>query len=152
MKTTRPKSHTTIGWWEWVSFPSAHISKIKAKIDTGARTSALHAEELDFYSHKGKEKVSFSVFPVQRSRANHKRLTMNVEEYRVVTSSTGHRTRRPVILMPIVLGPLTYDIELTLVNRDIMGFRMLLGRQALKKNILINPAKKNLLQIKKVKK
>jgi hypothetical protein len=132
------KNLEVIGWREWVDLPQLHIKDIKAKVDTGARTSSLHAYDLEFF-YKGKtEYVRFKVHPVQRNTKKTVRCEAEVLEYRKIRSSNGQVEKRPVILTPIKLMGQTWDIELTLTNRDEMGFRMLLGRESFKKRFLID--------------
>jgi hypothetical protein len=134
-----------IGWREWIDFPDLHIFRVKGKIDTGARSSSLHAFHLHPFQRAGKEFIQFRVHPYQRNS----RITVQAEteilDWRHVTSSGGHRQFRPVILVPISLNGQTWSIELTLTNRDVMGFRLLLGREALRKRFLVNPGRSFLL-------
>ncbi|MCB0363379.1 MAG: ATP-dependent zinc protease [Bdellovibrionales bacterium] len=130
-----------IGWREWVRLPDFSSSLIKAKIDTGARTSAIHAEDIVIFKRKGKRKVRFRLYPVQHSREKTVLVEADLLEKRTVRSSVGHETRRPVIVVRLSIGEYHFPIELTLVNRDIMGFRMLIGRQAIRKLFLIDPGK-----------
>jgi len=128
-----------IGWREWVALPELGIEAIKPKIDTGARSSAIHAVDLETYQQKGATWVRFSVHPLQRNSKVTVTTDAEVVEYRRITSSTGHRSRRPVIVSDVELMGQRWPIELTLANRDEMGFRMLLGRQALRKRFLVDP-------------
>ena len=131
----------TLGWREWVALPDLSIKKIKAKIDTGARTSALHAFRLDTFKENGQLKVSFSVHPKQRQTIITKDCMADVIDYRWVSDSGGHREQRYVIHTTLVIGKIPQVIELTLTNRDDMKFRLLLGRTALSSNYLIDPEK-----------
>ena len=130
-----------IGWREWVSLSDLGISKIKAKIDTGARTSALHAYDVHEYVDGNKNMVRFKVHPMQKDTLSVRLARAEVVDKRLVRDSGGKVTLRPVILTTMRMGDLKWEIELTLVNRDQMGFRMLLGRQALRGNLLVNPQK-----------
>jgi len=131
----------TIGWREWISLPSLHIDKIKVKIDTGARTSSLHAFDLH-YSHRGSiEYVTFKVHPIQKDAKTTVTCRAKVIEYRRVKSSNGHTEERPVIMVDAILHGIKWPIEVTLTNRDEMGFRMLLGRAAMKGHFLVDPGK-----------
>lgn len=130
---------TLIGWREWVILPQLEISRIKAKIDTGARTSALHAFSVDIFREHGKDKVRFSIHPRQRSHRKIVHCIADLVDTRWVTDSGGHREERCVIQTDIILGGRQWPIELTLTSRDDMRFRMLLGRTALANHFLINP-------------
>ncbi|MCB0377532.1 MAG: ATP-dependent zinc protease [Bdellovibrionales bacterium] len=128
----------TIGWREWVSLPSVGIKKIKAKVDTGAQTSAMHAYDVEFYRKAGHEFVKFKVHPEQRSTKKSSACRARVVDYRKVKSSNGQSELRPVIISDIELMDQKWPIEITLTNRDEMGFRMLLGREAFKKRFLVD--------------
>lgn len=131
----------TIGWREWVSLPTLGIAAIKAKIDTGARTSALHAYDVRFVQQDGVEMVRFRVHPLQRDSRTYVEAEAPLKERRRVRSSSGHSTLRPVIQVPVEVGGRRLRIELTLTNRDAMGFRMLLGRRAIRRGILVDPGR-----------
>jgi len=124
-------NNLTIGWREWLALPELQIPAIKAKIDTGARTSALHAFFVESFTRDGIQMVRFGVHPLQ------KRLDLKVvceapiKDYRSVSDSGGHREMRYVIETDVCLGDRTLRAELTLTNRDNMKFRMLLGRTAM---------------------
>ncbi|PQO42099.1 ATP-dependent zinc protease [Blastopirellula marina] len=127
-----------IGWREWVQLPDLGIAKIKAKIDTGARSSSLHAYDLKYEDRDGQQWVRFKVHPRQRSSSGPIATQAPVLEFRKVRSSNGHVTKRPVILTVVeVLGE-SWEIEITLANRDAMGFRMLLGREAVRGRLLVD--------------
>ncbi len=134
-----------LGWQEWCGLSALGVPYIKAKIDTGAKTSALHAFNILEISRQGQTWVQFDVHPLQGID----RLSLSCEalviDERVVASSTGHKEHRYVIKTVLELGPLHYPIELTLSNRDPMIFRMLLGREALNHRVYIDPAHKMLL-------
>jgi hypothetical protein len=130
-----------IGWREYLTLPILNIDKIKVKIDTGARTSAIHALHIHTYKEKSLEMVKFEVHPIQRETHTTIHCVAPLLEYRHVTNSGGHTQLRPVIVTPIQLGDYQWNIEVTLTNRDVMGFRMLLGRQAIKKRFLIDCTK-----------
>ena len=132
---------SVIGWRERVALPELGISEIKAKIDTGARSSALHAFELEIFTRDGKQMVRFKVHPYQRDTKQTVVAEAELLERRTVRSSTGHAQLRPVIQTVVELGNKQWPIELTLTNRDAMGFRMLLGRQAVRRHWLVDPGK-----------
>jgi hypothetical protein len=146
-KTPKGKAdRPIIGWREWVSLPELGIDRVKAKIDTGARSSALHAWDVQVYRSDGQARVRFVVHPMQRSKRQTVTADAALLDHRWVKSSAGHETLRAVIETPIALGGRVWPIELSLVNRDAMGFRLLLGRQALRQGkLLVNPARSYLL-------
>lgn len=130
-----------IGWREYLALPQLGVSKIKAKIDTGARTSALHAINIHPYQDGNQTMVKFRLHPRQRDTHLTIECIAPLIGYRDVTNSGGHTQRRPVIETQVQLGDYQWQIEITLTNRDAMGFRMLLGRQAIKKRFLIDSGK-----------
>lgn len=143
MKTKN--NHHIIGWREWVALPEFDLPHIKAKVDTGARTSALHAYFVEPF-HKGEEEwVRFGVHPLQRNSRIEKVCTAPIIDKRWVTDSGGHKEERYVISTDIKIADTLFNAELTLTNRDTMIFRMLLGRTALKKRFLIDPARSYLM-------
>jgi len=127
-----------IGWREWVGLPDFGIESIKVKVDTGARSSSLHAFDLHHFERAGVPWVRFQVHPVQRKREPTVEFEAPVLEVRSVRSSSGKATRRPVIVTHITLLGLTWPVELTLAGRDNMGFRMLLGREAFRRRFLVD--------------
>lgn len=130
-----------VGWREWIHLPELGIRMIKAKVDTGARTSSLHAENIAIV-HRGQERrVAFTVFPMQRNREKGMAVELPLIDERWVRSSNGIRELRPVIRTEVDIGGRVWPIELTLTRRDLMGFRMLLGRQALRGHAAIDPAR-----------
>ncbi len=131
----------SIGWREWVTLPQLGIRDIKAKIDTGARTSALHAFALHPFQENGKDRIAFDIHPLQNNVDIVMRCTADIIDKRWVTDSGGHREERFVIYTPMLLGDQTWSIEITLTERDSMLFRMLLGRSAIRKRFVVNPAK-----------
>lgn len=146
MKDLKKKPLSIIGWREWVSFPELNIKNIKAKIDTGARTSSLHAFDLKFIKKNKKEYVEFKVHPKQRDSHYTINCRAEVIDYRKVVSSNGHSELRPVIRTQLKFGDEKFDIELTLTNRSVMGFRLLLGRTSLKSRYLIDVSKSYLIK------
>lgn len=134
-----------VGWREKIRLPDLKVAVIKAKVDTGARTSALHAEDIKIVRTKSGARVRFTVFPHRRSRHRQVRVSAPFVGYRKVKSSIGHVTERPVVLTTLDLGGHLCLIEITLVNRDIMGFRMLLGRSAIPPGVLVDPKRSYLL-------
>lgn len=127
-----------VGWREWVKLPDFGVAAIKVKMDSGARSSALHAFNIEPFNRDGRDWVRFEVHPIQRNN----RIVVVAEapllEYRTVRSSGGHETRRPVVETSVILNGVTWPIELTLASRDAMGFRMLLGRQAIRGRFLVH--------------
>ena len=134
-----------LGWREWVSLPELGIDRIKAKVDTGARTSALHAFEVTPFDADGKQFVRFMMHPLQRDRDTVVACTAEVVDRRRVRDSGGHSEIRWVITTRVKLGPHAWDMEATLTERDNMLFRMLLGRTALKHRFAVNPARSYLV-------
>ena len=129
----------TIGWREWVALPDLGVEAIKAKVDTGARTSSLHAFGLRQYAVEGEPWVRFEIHPEQRNRHGTTVVETRVVGHRKVRSSSGHVQERPVIKTRVTLNQRTWPIEVTLTDRDEMGFRMLLGRAALRRKFVIDP-------------
>ena len=130
-----------VGWREWVSLPDLNLHHIKAKIDTGARTSTLHAFSVRGYTKKGVQRVKFLIHPYQKRTDVVKECDAPIIDKRMVTDSGGHREKRYVILTTLVLGDEAWEIEMTLTNRDTMKFRMLLGRTAMKSKIVVDPGR-----------
>ena len=130
-----------IGWREWVGLPDLGIKTIKAKVDSGARSSSLHAFEIREFKKDGGNWVRFKVHPIQRSNDKVVVVESKVLEYRSVRSSSGKASERPVILTNVELRGVVWPVELTLANRDEMGFRMLLGREAFRDRFLVDGGK-----------
>jgi hypothetical protein len=136
--TEPPYSSTIVGWREWVTLPGAGVPWIKAKIDTGARTSSLHAFDVEeFRDDDGADSVRFGVRPWQDSDEDAVVVECPVHDRRTVRSSSGHSEERIVVLMDVTLHGRTSTVEMTLSNRDEMGFRMLIGREALRDGFLV---------------
>ncbi|MBI9104366.1 MAG: ATP-dependent zinc protease [Spirochaetales bacterium] len=135
------KSLPIIGWREWISLPDLGIEAIKVKVDSGARSSSLHAKNIHEFEKFGEKWVKFQIYPVQR-RSNLKVETeAPLLEYRHVRSSSGKSSLRPVIITNIKLSGVLLPIEITLTSRDEMGFRMLLGREAFRNRFLVDAGK-----------
>jgi hypothetical protein len=146
---SKKKKKKIIGWREWVRLPDLRIDRIKAKIDTGARTSALHAHKITPFTKDGAAYVRFAVHPIQRQRKPEVVCVALVIDERAVTPSGGRSERRYVIRTLMKLGKSRWPVELTLTNRDHMGFRMLIGRQALRRRYLVDPGRSFVVRKKK---
>lgn len=139
---TELDSPLIIGWREWVSLPNLDVPAIKAKIDTGARTSAIHAFDIErFKNDKGEDYVAFTVQPVQRDTTIIRRCEAPLIDIRSVTDSGGHKTDRYFIQTDVQIGTHIRSIEMTLTQRDDMLFRMLLGRTAMVPDIQVDPSR-----------
>lgn len=139
------RSLPVIGWREWLSLPAMGIVAIKAKVDTGARSSALHAIDIESFRRDDAPWLRFRVQPLQRRARPAVTVETLLHDERKVRSSTGTLELRPVILTEACLGAHSWSIELTLTNRDVMGFRFLLGRQAVRGYFLVDPGRSYLL-------
>ncbi|WP_017301746.1 ATP-dependent zinc protease [Nodosilinea nodulosa] len=130
-----------IGWREWIALPGLGVHAIKAKIDTGARSSALHAFAVERFERGGRAMVRFQAHPIQRNDDYIVTAEAALLDERVVRNSGGQEELRPVIDAQVQVGGSVWAIELTLTNRDEMGFRMLLGRQAVRRRYLVDPGR-----------
>ncbi len=128
-----------IGKEEWCELPELGLPAIKARIDSGAKTSSLHAFNIHPFEDAGKKYVHFDIHPIQNNRRTVQSCRGLVVDQRDVKSSSGDKERRHVIKTPIIMGDEAWEIEVTLTNRDSMGYRMLIGREAMKERVLIDP-------------
>ncbi len=131
-------SSTLTGWREWVSLPEIRVPWIKAKIDTGAQTSALHATGIEEFERDGAPWVRFTAHPWQLSDEDAVEVELPVHDRRTVRSSSGHAQERPVVLIDVALVDRTISAEFTLTDRDEMLFRVLIGREALRQGYIVD--------------
>ena len=142
-----PKPKPPVGWREWVALPglaadpAAAAPHVKAKVDTGARTSSLHAFRVETFERDGVDLVRFEIHPRQKSKKDAVRCEAELIGVREIKSSNGQVQARPVVLAHAEVCGKRFPLELTLANRDAMGFRMLLGREALRGRFLVDPAR-----------
>lgn len=128
-----------IGKEEWCELPGLGLPAIKARVDSGAKTSSLHAINIQSFDEDNNKYVHFDIHPIQENRKIIQSCRALVIDVREVKSSSGEKEKRLVIKTPITIDGETWDIEITLTNRDSMGYRMLLGREAMKERVLIDP-------------
>lgn len=133
-------SSTFTGWREWIALPEVGVSWLKAKIDTGAQTSALHATSVEEFVRGGEDWVRFTVHPWQDSELDEVVVERPVLDRRAVRSSSGHSQHRIVVQMDVTLSGRTLPAEVTLTSRDEMVFRMLIGREVLRQGFVVDPA------------
>ncbi len=129
-----------VGWREWATLPAFGVDWIKVKVDTGARTSAIHAFDVTESVRGGQRWVEFSIHPWQGTAADAVQVSLPVADVRTVRSSSGHSEERLVVRTPISLAGRTVTAELTLTRRDDMGFRMLVGRELLRQGFAVDPS------------
>ncbi len=134
-----PKPRIAIGWCEWVGFPDFGDFRIKAKIDTGAKTSALHAFRVREVVEDGETYVTFFLHPEQRRKRPEIACKAKLHGKRDIKSSNGQVERRYVIRTRLQLGSVCRKVDVTLTNRDEMGFRLLVGRSSLKARFAVYP-------------
>ena len=139
------KSRPLIGWREWAAFPDLGVDRINAKIDTGAKTSAIHAFRPKVIETDDGELVEFYLHPRRRRKTPEIFCRLPLIDRRIIRSSNGQAEERLVVKTPVRMGEQAWPIELTLTNRDAMGFRLLIGRDALVKRFLIQPEASYLL-------
>ncbi|SOB76493.1 Uncharacterized conserved protein [Marinobacter sp. LV10R510-11A] len=133
------ENKVSLGWREWIALPELDIKRIKAKVDTGARTSCLHTFRTEPYTQDGERRVRFWVHPVQNDMHQVVECDAKVLDERDVSDSGGHKELRLMVETTLVLGDQSWPIEMTLTNRDSMQFRMLLGRTAMAGRAIIHP-------------
>lgn len=127
------------GWREWCALPELHLPAIKAKMDTGARTSAIHAFDIEAFTQDNSLWVRFNAHPIQGDEDLQVQCVAPVVDQRPIMSSTGHKEQRYIIATQVQFGSHTWNIELSLSNREPMRFRLLIGREALKGRVVVDP-------------
>lgn len=145
MKTVK-KIKKIIGWKEWFSLDCIALPAIKGKIDTGAKTSALHAFNIETFYIEDVEYVRFDIHPLQKNKRFVRSCISRVIDRRMVSDSSGKKEKRIVIKSDLKIGDKKIRIELTLTNRDNMSFRMLLGREAIMQAKMIVDISKSFVQ------
>ena len=140
MMSAAMKQKTVVGWREWLALPALGIERIKVKMDTGARTSALHAFDLSTHEKDQQSYVHFQAHPIQQDDSTIIQCEALILDQRWIINSGGQRELRYVIETPMLIAGESWPIEITLTNRDSMGFRMLLGRTAMEKRLTVDPS------------
>ena len=140
-----PINKTILGWREWLALPDLNIEKIIAKVDTGAKTCALHAFYIEEFERDNQAWVRFGLHPNRDSRRQHVDCEAPIKDRRDVTDSGGHSENRYVIDTTFALAGKQILAEVTLTNRDNMRYRLLLGRNALRRRFLVDPGRSYLL-------
>lgn len=143
--SNKPDELIVVGWREWIQIPELGIPYIKVKVDTGAKTSALHAKKIQTFKERGALWVSFEMMPLQGRSDVRVSCMSEVIDHRVVSDSGGHREKRYVIESNLIVGTHVFSCEITLTDRESMRFRMLLGREAMENRILVDPSKSYLM-------
>lgn len=138
-------SPVTLGWREWVRLKDLNLPDVRAKVDSGAKTSCLHAFEVTPFDKNGEPWVRFKIHPRKTMPELEKTCEARIHDRRIIKDSGGHRQKRYVIKTPMYIGSWHQDIELTLTARDNMNFVMLLGRQALAGSYMVDSASSFLL-------
>ena len=128
-----------LGWREWVSLPGLGIVSIKAKLDTGAKTSALHAWDISPCKVDGRQWIRFRTHPLQRDKETSTVCEAPLSDRRWVTNSSGSSEHRYIIVTELQIGASRWPIELSLTNREAMGFPMIIGREAMRNRVLVDP-------------
>ncbi|MDY0005667.1 MAG: RimK/LysX family protein [Spongiibacteraceae bacterium] len=136
-----PKQRIIVGWREWLALPGLGLAALKAKVDTGAKTCALHAFYIERFRHRQRDRVRFGIHPLQADTRVVRHCEAALVDQRAVTDSGGHRELRYVIETTLVLGGISFPAELTLTDRETMRFRMLLGRNALAGRFIVDPGR-----------
>ncbi len=145
-KTTKPKTaQQAVGWREWVALPDIGIDEIRAKIDTGARTSAIHAWNIERVERDGLPWLRFDIIPSTARGSRRVACLSPLVDERDIRNSGGAVERRFIIVTMLRLGGAEWTVELSLANRDEMGYRLLLGRTALSRRVIVKPGSSFLL-------